>query len=240
MNTIRTSPWAAEASSEALRSRIAQAGAISQAQASKVSISAQSIEEAAATASVVYRQRQNEVPADNTYVHLDAWVMPSAESTAQIEKRYAKLGSIGEKIDNAANAMNGVYKQFKQSLERISPDLAKLDFGFTLDPQGDLVATGVSGQEKTRLTQLLNQSPELRELASQFAENLMEWVQADNIRGFGQYKLDAKTFQHTIDIGEALDARNGNNNKMPWFFQFSEKGTLDYEKLEAMKPYKAW
>lgn len=237
MNTIRANHWATETSNEALRARIAQAGATSQAQTSQVSISTQSIEEAAAKASVVYRQRQNEVPADNTYVHLDVWVDPSAESTAQIEARYAKMASIG--VSTAFDAMNGVYKQFKQSLDRISPDLAKLDFGFTLDPQGDLVATGVSGQEKTQLTQLLNQSPELRELASQFAQKLIDWVQADNIRGFGQYKLDAKTFQHTIDIGEALDARNGNNNKMHWFFQISEKGTLDYEKLEAMKPYKA-
>ncbi len=238
MSTIRTNHWTTEASSETLRSRIAQAGAVSHAQASKVSVSAQSIEEAAAAASVVYRQRQNEVPADNTYVHLDAWVDPSLESMEKIQERYAKMASIG--VSTAFDAMNGVYKQFKQSLEHISPDLAKRDFGFTLHPQGALEATGVSGQEKTRLTQLLNQSPKLRELASNFAHKLMEWGQVDHIRGFGQYKLDAKTFQHTIDIGEALDARNGNNNKMHWFFQFSEKGTLDYEKLEAMKPYKAW
>lgn len=240
MSTIRTNHWATEASSEALRARIAQAGATSQAQASQVSVSTQSIGEAAAAASVVYRQRQNEVPADNTYVHLDAWVDPSLESTEQINSRNANMTRIGRQVDNTFNAMNGVYKQFKQSLERTSPDLAKRDFGFTLDPQGDLVATGVSGQEKTRLTQLLNESPQLQELASQFARSLKDWAQADHIRGFGKYKLDAQTFQHTIDIGEALDARNGNNNKMPWFFQLDRKGTLDYEKIEAMKPYKAW
>lgn len=71
MSTIRASHWAASASSESLRARVEQTGATSQAQASKVSASAQSIEEAAATASVVYRQRHDEVPADNTYGPLE-------------------------------------------------------------------------------------------------------------------------------------------------------------------------
>lgn len=235
MTIVRAAQSTTSLTSEALRARVIQAGATSQAAKPEVSSSSTSMEELTASASVIYRQRQNEVPKDNTYVHLQLSIDPRSPSPWMDKDIREKQKAID--VNSTFNSMDKAYKEFKSSLQRVAPNLAKLDFGFTLNPQGDLIATGVSGQQKTELTKLLNQSEGLKELASEFANKVMKWGQADTYLGFGQYKLNAENFQNTINIGEALDASNGNIKKGIWVYQFSSKGEIDLEKKEKMKPY---
>lgn len=232
VRTVQSTPYLA---SETLRARVGQAGATSQATPLEVSSRSTLMEEITASASVIYRQRQNEVPKNNTYVHFQLSIDPRSPAPWMNKDIREKQKAID--VNSTFNSMDKAYKEFKSSLQRVAPNLAKLDFGFTLDPQGDLVATGVSGQEKNKLTELLNQSENLKGLASEFANKVMKWGQADTYQGFGQYKLNVENFQNTINIGEALDASNVDIKKGIWVYQFSSKGEIDLEKKEKMKPY---
>ena len=143
--------------SETLRTRVGQAGATSQAALPEVSSRSTSMEEITASASVIYRQPKNEVPKDNTYGHLEVSIIPGWGHDPE------KMKSYGEIFSSAMNLMDGTYQEFKQSLKKSAPDLAKQDFGFSIDAKGDLVATGVSGEQKTKLTQLLDEIPKFKE-----------------------------------------------------------------------------
>lgn len=230
MTIIRAAQSTTYLTSEALRARVIQAGATSQAAKPEVSSSSTSMEELTASASVIYRQRQNEVPKDNTYVHLEVWTMPSWGHDPE------KMRSYGEIFSGAMNAMDGTYQEFKQSLKKSSPDLANQDFGFSIDSKGDLVATGVSGEQKTKLTQLINKIPGFKELAKDFAVGLMGFAKAESNYGLGRFKLDLENFQQTIDIGQALDSKHKNNDVTGnWFFQLERKGQYDHERLKSVR-----
>lgn len=230
MTIVRAAQSTTYLTSEALRARVIQAGATSQAAKPEVSSSSTSMEELTASASVIYRQRQNEVPADNTYGHLEVWTMPSWGHDPE------KMRSYGEIFSGAMNAMDGTYQEFKQSLKKSSPDLANQDFGFSIDSKGDLVATGVSGEQKTKLTQLINKIPGFKELAKDFAVGLMGFAKAESNYGLGRFKLDLENFQQTIDIGQALDSKHKNNDATGnWFFQLERKGQYDHERLKPVR-----
>lgn len=227
---VRAAQWASSIASEALRARVGQAGATSQTVQPTVHSNSTSIEDVAASASVIYRQRQNEVPADNTYGHLEVWTIPGWGHDPE------KMKSYGEVFSSAMNAMDGIYQEFKQSLKKSSPDLVTQDFGFSVDSKGDLIATGVSGEKKIKLTQLLNEIPGFKELANNFASGLMGFAKAESNYGLGRFKLNAENFQQTIDIGQALDSKYKNNDATGnWFFQLERKGQYDYERLRPIK-----
>ena len=228
--------------SQITRSRVAQAGAATQGSGVQVKASETPISEV--TASLVYRPSQNEVPADNTYGPLEVCVHPGAvPSGRQVLSDSENSRQIATTTAETFSSLSGVYKKFKQSLQSAAPDLAKLDFGFTLDPKGDLVATGVSGDQKNRLTELLKKSPELKELATQFAQNVKDYGQAEGYyrQGLATFKLDAETFQQTIDVGKAIEAHEDpGDDSNAWITQFREKGILDLEKKEAMKAFRIY
>ena len=230
----------ADTGSEMTRSRVAQAGAATQGGGVQVKASETVMSEV--TASLVYRPSQNEVPADNTYGPLEVWVNPGAvPSGRQLLADSENMRQIATTVAETLSSLNGVYKKFKQSLQSAAPDLAKLDFGFTLDPKGELVATGVSGDQKSRLTELLKKSPELKELATQFAQNVKDYGQAEGYyrQSLGTFRLDAETFQQTIDIGKAIQTHeNRSDYSNHWKIQFQRNGIIDLEKKEAMKAYR--
>ncbi len=227
--------------SETLRTRVGQAGATSQAALPEVSSRSTSMEEITASASVIYRQPKNEISPDNVYVPLDVWVHPASEGI----DLYAQAELVAEgrrKVGASLNAMDGIYRDFKESLKMRAPDLAEIDFGFTINPQGDLIATGVSGQQKNLLSKFLNETPGLKELASNFANNVMGYSQVEPYSwgGVGRFKLNTDNFEKTIDVGQALDFRHKKNNGLTglWLYQFEKKGVIDFEKKERMKPIK--
>lgn len=232
----------ADTGSEMTRSRVAQAGAATQSSGVQMKASETPISEV--TASLVYRPQQNEVPPDNTYGPLEVWVHPGATpGLRQVLADSENSRQIATTTAETLSSLSGVYKKFKQSLQSVAPDLAKLDFGFTLDPKGELVATGVSGDQKNRLTELLKKSPELKELATQFAQNVKAYGQADGYYwgDVGVFRLDAETFQQTIDVGKAIEAHEDPGDySNAWITQFREKGILDLEKKEAMKAFRIY
>ena len=70
MTIVRAAQLTTSLTSEALRARVIQAGATSQAAKPEVNSSSTSMGELTASASVIYRQRQNKVPDDLTYSYL--------------------------------------------------------------------------------------------------------------------------------------------------------------------------
>lgn len=235
MSTIRTNLWAADANGEALRARVGQAGATSQAQATKVSISEQSIEKiaASAAASVVYRQLQSEVSDDQTYDYM---------ATIKFYKKpiLPDINAGNEAMNDAnikAQSLGNIFEEFKKTLKTIAPDLASLNFGFTLDGDGSLLVTSgksiISVDQKHRLNQFLNQFDKLKNGAQEFAKNIFAYVKLENDFGLGLSKFDAKNFKDIIDIGEAIDFHKTEKDaryQLTWFMQLHINTKIDLER----------
>ena len=219
----------ADTGSEMARSRVAQAGAATQGSGVQMKASETAMSEV--TASLVYRPQQNEVPPDNTYGSFEVWTAPIPRGF-----NHELRTSAASKLDVTTDALKGKYSEFKKSLQAVAPDLARLDFGFTVDPQGDLVATGVGGEQKGRLTQFLNQNEALKALATQYVSDVMAYAKADGDFGLGRFKLDLSNFQNTVDIGEAMDARGGNPQKSVMFWQVVDNGVVDMERRQQLQP----
>jgi len=170
---------------------------------------------------------------DATYAHLAIWTVPALD----LQARDKAWHQAGQAIGAASDAMKTVYGQLKSGLP---PALAKLDFGFSVTDNGSLVATGVSGAAKDQLTARLNQSDDLKRLATAYAQGIMDFVHADSAAGFGRYKLDFSTFQDTIDIGKAIDeqlaGRVIDGKLHAWMYQLTSRGTIDQTKVDALTP----
>ncbi len=228
MMNIQGTSWTASTGSEAVRTRVGQSGAASDANAAELTLNDDAL--SGVTASVVSRVQQNAVPPDNTYGPLKVWSTPITGMDRVVKQEAAKA------LDATTSGLMSEYKDFKASLKSVAPDLAKLDFGFTVNEKGDLVATGVSGPEKDRLNQLLNQNTDLKSLATRYVSDVLAYAKADGNEGLGRFKLDASSFQLTVDIGEDLDARlNGDTSKSLAFWQILDKGVPDTERLKPVR-----
>jgi len=109
--------------------------------------------------------------------------------------------------------------QFIEELAEKKPDFASNNWGFSVAPDGYLVATeGLSQQEKTTLTELLNERDGLRLLANEFSKLVIKGMEIDRgpnkgTQGLGKYDLSAGNFSEVIDLREYLDSPFTGRNK---------------------------
>lgn len=216
--------------SETLRTRVGQAGATSQAALPEVSSRSTSMEEITASASVIYRQRQNKVPNDLTYSYMAEVKTYKAQILPDIEK----INEIQQATDIGLRSLGDVWENFKQTLKTIAPDLASLDFGFTLNTDGSLVVTSeksiISADQKQRLNKFLNQSEKLKTGAQEFSKNAFAYAKAHNDFSLGVAKFDENNFKDIIDIGEAIDyytTENETRHQYSWFMQLNLNAKTD-------------
>jgi hypothetical protein len=188
--------------------------------------SAQALQEQAQQlqASAVYRQAED-IP-DVTYAKFKITINNAKGGDTEVMNRIAK-----EVNSDIFPAMQGAWKDFRQSLTHIVPDLAGKDFGFTVDKNGSLMVTENSDRldpsQKEQLSRLMNQSSSLKNSADRYAQKLIEYTAAGGSFDYGRYHLDMENFNKSIDIGLMIDhyksAENG-SFKYTWEGQMAAKG----------------
>jgi len=102
--------------------------------------------------------------------------------------------------------------QLMMKLSEEYPNLANDKWGFSVEPNGDLVVTGeLSKQDEKTLTELLNKNDGLKLLASEFSELLVKGMELDRgpymvSQGKAKFDLTADNFSEIIDLRKYLDA----------------------------------
>lgn len=151
-------------------------------------------------------------------------------------------------VEITLKSLGNAWAEFKKSLASIAPDLAKMDFGFTLDANGKLLATSgkssLSATERDRLTDLLNHSESLVNGANLFANHTFAFAKSHADTSFGRLKFDMENFSKIIDIGKAISADNPPPNSQIsgiWWIQIGEKAAMDPARLaEFTTPFETW
>lgn len=133
----------------------------------------------------------------------------------------------GQIRDNLATFKDD-YERAHADLARRNPALAAKDFGFTLNPQGELTVlereSHLSQQEIDYLNNWLNDSGQLKEHARQAAQLMIQYTNVapsitthpgqttemhlngqEKFRPPGRYNLNMENFHNTIDLEQALD-----------------------------------
>lgn len=123
----------------------------------------------------------------------------------------------------AHNNLKSVYTQFLDDLKSIDPDLEEQDFGFTVDPQGNLKATSPSGsvsaEDLAKLTDYMNRSDNLKDAANEYAKSSFDFVKEDReYLGTGGFVLNKDNFEKTIDLGQLFTYQKSGNTKMSNYF----------------------
>jgi hypothetical protein len=123
----------------------------------------------------------------------------------------------------AHSNLKTTYMQFLDNLKSIDPDLEEQDFGFTVDPQGNLKATSpngsVSSEDLARLTDYMNRSDSLKDAANEYAKSSFDFVKEDReYLGTGGFVLNKDNFERTIDLGQLFTYQKSGNTKMSNYF----------------------
>lgn len=137
------------------------------------------------------------------------------------------LFPLTSQIFTALDSMTKEYEQMQAGLARHNPTLAAKDFGFSVNPQGDLMvlehSSPLSTQEIEYLNNWLNSSDQLKTLARQSAQLMIEYTQLapsivskvdqtldmhlngeEKFRPPGRYNLNMDNFHKTIDLQPSL------------------------------------
>lgn len=129
-----------------------------------------------------------------------------------------------ERMLAAHNNLKTTYVQFLDDLKSIDPNLEEKDFGFTVDPAGQLKATSPSGsisaEDLARLSDYMNQSGALKDAANEYAKSSFDFVKEDReYLGTGGFVLNKDNFEKTIDLGQLFTyQKSGNMNMSNYFF----------------------
>ena len=205
---MKVNPPAATLSSSqsVLRDQVAQAGEVTRKMASPVAIDPLSVPDV--QASVVYTP-SDDTP-DVTYTHLKR----SVQSGHFI--RQGTEESINENtraMQSAFSGMKSAWNAFHQTLATSAPDLAKKEFSFSIDKNGDMVATNphdaLTTAQITQLTELMNKSGKFKNATKEFAERTIDFA---NTAGSGLEGIDLNmsNFHQSLDIRTLLKQRDPN------------------------------
>ncbi|RON43183.1 hypothetical protein BK666_18975 [Pseudomonas frederiksbergensis] len=129
-----------------------------------------------------------------------------------------------DRLMAAHDNLKTTYMQFLDDLKNIDPALEEKDFGFTVDPQGQLKATSLSGsistEDLSRLSDFMNQSGALKDAANEYAKSSFDFVKEDReYLGTGGFVLNKDNFEKTIDLGQLFTyQKSGNMNMSNYFF----------------------
>ncbi len=149
------------ASSSDLRAKVSQAGVTSAGADVRAATQGPTAKEIVSDVSAYYYAREH----SDEVTYTRAGLVPT--------ERRRVLANIQENIAVAVEGMKEEYGRFLDELKSQEPDLAAkymkfglgfTRFGFSLDTKGELVATGfdLSGNDKNRLTKILNQDAALK------------------------------------------------------------------------------
>jgi hypothetical protein len=132
----------------------------------------------------------------------------------------------------------------KSTLSATDPDLASKKYAFTVEADGKLKVLNTAGQLSTsqtqRLTDLLNESTDLKAAASALRDASIDMVDADSPWSgsyLGRYNLTKENFASTIDLAPLLK-RAGSVPPQEFsdglfFNQLAHKGELATQETEA-------
>lgn len=146
-----------------------------------------------------------------------------AWETRSIDKVFPLTNQILTELDSLTKE----YEHMQTELARRNPGLAAKDFGFSVTPQGELMIlernSPLTTQETEYLNNWLNSSDQLKILATQSAQMMIEYTQLapsiisnpdqtldmhlngeEKFRPPGRYNLNMDNFHTTIDLQQAL------------------------------------
>lgn len=158
---------------------------------------------APATPAAVYHPSDNAQTPTRPLVVIDTWVGRSASP---------ELPRFQQIAQGARNELKAAFETFRSTLPA---DLASKRFGFTVEANDTLKVLNPAGQlsasDTQRLTDLLNQSRDLKPAAIKYREATIDMLDADspwsgNLMGY--YSLTQENFAATLDLA-ALFNRPG-------------------------------
>ncbi|WP_207283889.1 hypothetical protein [Pseudomonas sp. FW300-N2F2] len=111
----------------------------------------------------------------------------------------------------AKSTLTTSFETFQSTLSATHPDLASKKYGFTVEADGKLKVLNSAGQlsssDAQRLTDLLNESTDLKAAAVAFRDASIDMVDADSPWSgsyLGLYNLTKENFASTIDLAPML------------------------------------
>ncbi|WP_434573364.1 hypothetical protein [Pseudomonas sp. Z3-6] len=138
-------------------------------------------------------------------VVIETWV---GRSQSPDFPRFAALA------ESAKNTLKTSFETFQSTLSATHPDLAGKKYGFTVEADGRLKVLNTAGQlssaDTQRLTDLLNESSDLKTAAVAFRDASIDMVDADSPWSgsyLGRYNLTKENFANTIDLAPMLKPR---------------------------------
>ncbi|NOU51277.1 hypothetical protein HG263_12135 [Pseudoalteromonas sp. JBTF-M23] len=151
-------------------------------------------------------------------------------------ERFAKVSQtlyFGE-LPSLFRDMQSHYQDFMSELEKSEPQLAKLEWGFSVDEGGQLVANGpISDESKAYLEEKLNENIELVELAKQVPDVMMKGLAYDRgadgkANAWGKYDVNTENLKDVLDFREVLERTYTERDDISYFkgnfntFEFAE------------------
>ncbi|MBC3377122.1 hypothetical protein HU762_24580 [Pseudomonas sp. SWRI92] len=138
-------------------------------------------------------------------VVIETWV---GRSQSPDFPRYAEI------LKGATSTLKSSFEDFQSALSATHPDLAGKKYGFTVDADGSLKVLNTGGKLSStdiqRLTDLLNDSKDLKAAAIAVRDASIDLVDADSPWSgsyLGLYSLTKENFANTIDLAPLLKDR---------------------------------
>lgn len=105
--------------------------------------------------------------------------------------------------------VNVTYDSFRKELQETHPDIARKNFGFTLNESASIKIidyyNSLTENDTSVLTHAINGFREFKEQLQHHAKTIMTLVDHDHETFGGRYKLDISNFQDVIDYGKIMN-----------------------------------
>jgi hypothetical protein len=180
-------------------------------------------------------------PSDETQIMVDSPVVIETWIGRSQSPDFPKFAATAE---SAKKTLTASFEAFQTTLSTTDPDLAGKKYGFTVEADGKLKVLNSAGQLSSsdiqRLTDLLNESTDLKTAAGAFRDASIDMVDADSPWSgsyLGRYNLTKENFANAIDLAPMLK-RIGSVTPQEFsdglfFNQLASKGELATRETEA-------
>ncbi|CAM4305506.1 hypothetical protein [Pseudoalteromonas byunsanensis] len=164
-------------------------------------------------------------------------------------ERFAKVSQtlyFGE-LPSLFRGMQSHYQDFMSELEKSDPELAKLEWSFSIDEGGQLVVNGpISNENKAYLEEKLNENNELVQLAKQVPDVMMKGLAYDRgadgkANAWGKYDVNTENLKNILDFREVLDSTYTERDDISYFkdnfntFEFAENVASQLKRKAEVK-----
>ncbi|MDK1313325.1 hypothetical protein [Pseudoalteromonas ardens] len=137
---------------------------------------------------------------------------------------------LGGDMFHAADKMAEHYDEVMGMLEQTDPQLAKKNWGFSVDEQGLLKVSGnLSEDEIATLEEKLNSNDALVKYANEVKDAFLKYTEMErgpgipSSKGWGKYDVSNENFADIIDMKSLMEERGGKRGQM---LNFGEKLSL--------------